>query len=149
MALFVEDEDCRGKDGEEEEYENYGGALGTDLLDGHGGGLEGCEGRGLLLNLCLCQLQLGRHLRVCTKLQLHLVLELGLLALLPCEDGMPVGVGIGGTPEAGLFITGLGFLEEFLIVGQVDTSLAGTVVGDEILNWETALPTQNLGEPIL
>ena len=95
------------------------------------------------------ELQLGRHLRVCTKLQLNLIFELVLLALLPCEDGMPVGVGIGGTPEAGLFITGLGFLEEFLIVGQVDTGLAGTVVGDEILNWETALPTQNLGEPIL
>jgi hypothetical protein len=62
---------------------------------------------------------------------------------------MPVGVGIGGTPETGLLVTGLGLLEELLIVGQVDTGLAGTVVGDEILNWETALPTQNLGEPIL
>ena len=97
MALLVEYEDCRGKDGEEEEDEDYEGALGTDLLDGHRGRLEGCE----------------------------------------------------GTPEAGLFITCLGFLEEFLMVGQVDTGLAGTVVGDEILNWETALPTQNLGEPIL
>ena len=68
MALLVEYEDCRGKDGEEEEDEDYEGALGTDLLDGHGGRLQRCECRSVLLNLCLCQLQLGCHLRVCMVL---------------------------------------------------------------------------------
>ena len=46
---------------------------------------------------------------------------------------MHVGVVICGTLQAGLLVPLLGFLIEFLAVGQVDAGLAGAVVSDEVL----------------
>ena len=68
MTLLVEDKGCRGRDGEKEEDEDYEDTFWTGLFNGYGGGLQRCECRSVLQNLCLCQLQLGCHLRVCMVL---------------------------------------------------------------------------------
>ena len=120
-------------EGEEKEDEAGNGTLGSSLLDGDGGRLEGCEGRGVFLNLGLGSEELGGYLGEGVVLDLHVVLEFDLTLTDRLQDDVVVGIDKLSIEATSLVVTGLGLGIEFLVVLQIHTGLTGTIVGDEVL----------------
>ena len=133
LGFLVEDPDGGADESEEEEDQYHLGTLGTGLLDGDGGTLDGGEGRGLLLHLRLGSKELGRSGVIGVVLQLHLVLEVGLLGTDTLEDQGLVGIDKLDIELTGMDIALTGLTGEFLVVLEIDTGLLGAVVGDELL----------------
>lgn len=105
----------------------------TGLLDGYRGTLDGGEGRGLLLHLRLGGDELGRGGVIGVVLQLHLILQIGLLGTDTLEDQGLVGIDELNIELTGMDIALTGLTGELLVILEIDTGLTGAVVGDELL----------------